>query len=455
VATDATWLEDYYDEYGQRLLKGAWSTKRIMAATGLDEKRARAFNTYCRQKRSHRAWGTPVPDYPPPDGWSPGVFPPIGLAAAREMEEPEEQGEAFRATAVVHDEKQAISLQRTKDELSKVKRLLREQRREDSLAAEIRETAFGLAQAHLQSPTWASSPTGVHGSAGVPTLLLSDFHWGEVVLAEEVWGTNEYDLETAARRLRRVIDTACYLLDEVVVSPEGYPGIVLALAGDMVSGGIHEELLATDAKPPAACVVDLAEQLAAAIDRLADTFGRVFIPCVTGNHGRTTRRTWKKKRVETSWDWMLYLMLEQRFAGDDRVKFAVSQDTDVLYSVAGKSYLLTHGDELGVRGGNGIIGALGPIMRGRHKIASANADLGREHDVLVMGHWHQYINLRHVIVNGSLKGYDEYARASRFSYEPPTQALWITHPEHGVTISMPVFADDEERPVEQAWEFLT
>jgi hypothetical protein len=44
-------------------------------------------------------------------------------------------------------------------------------------------------------------------------------------------------------------------------------------------------------------------------------------------------------------------------------------------------------------------------------------------------------------VNGSLKGYDEYAYTNNFPFEPPTQALWLTHPEFGITISMPVFVD--------------
>jgi hypothetical protein len=37
---------------------------------------------------------------------------------------------------------------------------------------------------------------------------------------------------------------------------------------------------------------------------------------------------------------------------------------DVHYRVYGVRFLLNHGDMLGVKGGDGIIGAIGPIMRG-------------------------------------------------------------------------------------------
>ena len=58
-----------------------------------------------------------------------------------------------------------------------------------------------------------------------------------------------------------------------------------------------------------------------------------------------------------------------------------------------------------------------------------------------MGHWHQYITLNGIIVNGSLKGYDEYAASARFSYEVPKQALWFTHPKYGVTYQIPVLSE--------------
>ena len=57
------------------------------------------------------------------------------------------------------------------------------------------------------------------------------------------------------------------------------------------------------------------------------------------------------------------------------------------------------------------------------------------------GHWHTYMHTPRIIVNGSLKGLDEYAFAGNFGFEPPQQALWITHPRKGITFRMPVYCE--------------
>ena len=74
-----------------------------------------------------------------------------------------------------------------------------------------------------------------------------------------------------------------------------------------------------------------------------------------------------------------------------------------------------------------------------------------EYDTMILGHWHQLIQLERLIVNGSLKGYDEYAYANNFGFEPPRQALWITHPEHGLTFSMPVYVERKQKQLNKEW----
>jgi len=331
------------------------------------------------------------------------------------------------------------------DELRQLKSALKQSRRSQFERRKLRKLAFKLAEEPAKAPRWVHQAKAIRGSAGTPTLLLSDLHWGEVVREYEVFGLNAYDVDIARERLKRVIKGTIDLLRSHIVSPGGYPGIVVALGGDMVSGGIHPELLATDEMPPIAATLDLRDHLVAGLRLLADEFGHVFVPCVDGNHDRSTKRTFAKARAEHSYGWMLYCLLEREFANDDRITVQVSEETDLLYDCAGLRYLLTHGDSMGVKGGNGIIGALGPIMRGYKKTAASMAAVGRGFDVIVMGHWHQYLALRDVRVNGTLKGYDEYARQQRFHYEPPSQSLWLTHPKHGITLSMPVLADEPRK----------
>jgi len=164
------------------------------------------------------------------------------------------------------------------------------------------------------------------------------------------------------------------------------------------------------------------------IEALVKEFGRVFIPCVTGNHGRNTHKIRAKGRNFTNFDWLLYQLLAMHFSGDERIRFSIPDGSDCLYRVYNR-YLLTHGDQF--CGGDGMIGALDPIIRGDHKKRSRNNQIEMGYDTMMLGHWHQLIQLQRLIVNGSLKGYDEYAYTGNFGFEPPRQALWLTHPEHG------------------------
>jgi predicted phosphodiesterase len=174
------------------------------------------------------------------------------------------------------------------------------------------------------------------------------------------------------------------------------------------------------------------------IDAAAEEFGKVFLPCVGGNHGRNTRKIWHKNRNQTSFDWMLYRFLAKHYEGDKRVQFYIPDGPDARFDIYHVKYLLTHGDKLG-NGGDGIIGALGPILRGDQKRRARNAAIDQEYDVLMCGHFHQYTHMTRVIVNGSLKGYDEYAYTNGFGFELPQQALWLTHPKMGITYRMPVY----------------
>jgi hypothetical protein len=49
-------------------------------------------------------------------------------------------------------------------------------------------------------------------------------------------------------------------------------------------------------------------------------------------------------------------------------------------------------------------------------------------------------------VNGSLKGYDEYAKDGGFGFERPQQALFFVTPEHGIVQRLPVFAEKRSTP---------
>lgn len=324
-------------------------------------------------------------------------------------------------------------------------RILEEQLLTDQF---VKSKILGIAQAEPVVPEWViKPPSKVSELTGVPTLFCSDWHWGEVVRPTEIGGVNEYNLKIARKRAETLVDVTTELLTKHLSSTK-YPGICLILGGDMLSGDIHDELKETNEEPTTVVWLDLLGVLTKLISDLQATFGNVFVVCVTGNHGRMTHKPRAKRRNHSNWDWLLYQVLARNLSSD-HIIFNIPDGPDVLYKIYHHRYMLTHGDQF--RGGDGIIGPLGPITRGDIKKRSRQSQIQAGYDTILMGHFHQLIQLDSLIVNGSLKGYDEYAASNNFKFESPRQALWITHPEHGITFSMPVYVERRHRSAKAEW----
>ena len=319
-------------------------------------------------------------------------------------------------------------------------------REQHGAMALIKSTLRGAADYREDAPSWTyKAPKRGKIFHGVPTLFLSDWHYGERVFAAQVNYANKFDVDIANARARRTFERAIYLL-EGVFSNASYPGIVVPLGGDMVSGNIHEELRETNDVPIFDAVMGCADQLTAGIRLLKDRFKRVFVPCVVGNHGRLDRKPRAKYGPHDNFEYMLYHIIASRFDHDKDVTVCVSDAFTFHYRVFSTRYLLTHGDAF--KGGSGITGPLLPWTLGDHRLRKQMQTLSpwtkspTEYDVLIFGHWHRYFPGRQFVVNGSLKGFDEYSKKMGFTFEPPQQALWLTSPEYGMSFNAPVFAED-------------
>jgi len=337
-----------------------------------------------------------------------------------------------------------------KGDIKRLETELKRASKESADSAAIKQIIGVLAERveELKPPTWTRAALAKPSSPGVPLLFLSDLHWGEVVHPTQINGVNEYNLRIAHERLRYTVETAIHLL-RILDKDLDYPGIVCPLGGDMISGNIHEELTASNEINSMPAVLDLFGHLIGAITRLAETFGSVFLPCVTGNHGRDTRKIWGKDRHHTSFDWLLYRFLAKHFEGDKRVVFFIPDSSDAVFKIFSTRFNLTHGDQF--RGGDSIIGAIGPLTRGNQKKQARNQAIDLDYDIMICGHWHQYIHLTRLIVNGSLKGYDEYAYQNNFGFERPQQALFVVHPRYGITYRMPVLCERGVKPFKTSW----
>ena len=286
--------------------------------------------------------------------------------------------------------------------------------------------------------------------------ILSDLHMSEWVSPEEVMGISAYNPDIAQERLRQFTEGFIKFCDNHSSPKTVYQGVVLNIAGDVISGLIHAELersnrtrtkkdsFGQEGSYPASCFdasFEAAEMIVPVIEALRDRFGIIKVPFVSGNHGRANEKVTFKGHVHNNFDYLVGKLLEKHFAKDENVEIIVAESTDLIYDIYTFRFILTHGDRMGVKGGDGFIGSIGPIIRGNKKIRDHLSNYGITYTYTLMAHYHQYQAHSNLVVNGSLVGPSAYSNDNRFSPEPPQQALFFVHPIDGIILHHPILCD--------------
>jgi hypothetical protein len=312
-------------------------------------------------------------------------------------------------------------------------------------AEHLAEMLAGIRDAPVDIPEWPAAAS--HGAGrSVVGCLLSDIHMGEVIDSEELLGINAFNVEVCRSRLRRYFDAAC-IIGKRWASDTDCQGVLLALAGDLTSGDIHEELRITNALTAVEQVTAIVAELTVGIETLRDRYGRVHVVGVPGNHGRTTLKPTAKLYARLSYDILVCSMLEERFKGDTRVTWQFGRSTDQVVPIFGRAIMVTHGDKIGTKGGMGFAGPNLPIIRGAKKVMEQQGTVDRRPDLILIGHYHTTTNPGNVLANGSVPGYSEFANDIRAVVEPPQQWLFLLHDRWGLRERMPIQLE-EPRPLE-------
>lgn len=300
--------------------------------------------------------------------------------------------------------------------------------------------------AALDTPTWLKKPKRDKGThRGTLVACFSDYHIGEVVDPAEMAGYNAYNSAIAEQRVRRFFERTILVARQYLAGVK-YDGIVVPNLGDTISGDIHDEFRETNELSNYKAAPLAANWISAGLQMLHEEFGKVHVPCVPGNHPRDSRKPRYKKRTEHNADTMISQLCERDFRDNDDVTFDIPAGISADFSIYDTKFRIEHGDE--ARGGSGIQGAMLPIALRTHRVRKQAEAEGRPFDVLLLGHWHQLMFMvgKGFIVNGTGKGYDEFARGKGFEPEPPQQALFVVTPEHGISAQLPLFVckrDDE------------
>jgi hypothetical protein len=267
----------------------------------------------------------------------------------------------------------------------------------------------------------------------VAIALASDWHVEETVESASVNGLNEYRLPIAKTRIEKFFSTIARLT-EIERHGAKIDDLILWLGGDLMTGMIHEELAESNSKTPTQVILWLQDRLADGLATLKPHFKRILIPTSYGNHGRTTIKPRHATGAAHSYEWLLYRILEGRFADDQQIEFQIADSYFNFMTVFDRRLRFHHGDGLKYQGGIG-----GLTIPTEKAIASWNKSPNRA-DLDLFGHWHQFQQSRTWLCNGSLIGYNAYALSVvKAAFEPPTQTYFLLDKKRGRTMTSPIY----------------
>lgn len=278
-----------------------------------------------------------------------------------------------------------------------------------------------------------------HTSETTAVLALSDWHVEETVDPDTVNGKNEYNLEIADMRIRRVFEKA-HLLTNIWRNHTKIETLVMPFLGDFITGYIHEELQEGNSLSPTEAVLWVQKRLIGGIQMMLEEtkFKRIVVPCCYGNHGRTTMKPRVSSAAHNSYEWLMYHNMANTFEtlGEKRVEFKIESGYHNYVDIYGRTLRCHHGDWF--KYAEGVGGIAIPVNKG---ILRWNKTIPAWMDLF--GHWHQYKDDGSWLCNPSLIGYNAYAIKIKAPFELPSQTMMFIEKTHGKTATLPIWADTD------------
>lgn len=307
--------------------------------------------------------------------------------------------------------------------------ILKESRENKTFKKKYEETLIRLDERDKEIETILKLDTGLdiikiepkelnNGSESTAVALLSDWHFEETVHPSSVNGLNKFNTEIAKERVIYLFQTIVKFVkihkEETTIN-----NLILALLGDFISGGIHDDLKEGNEMQTIPAIMEVEKLIASGIKHiLENTDVNIIIPCSMGNHSRIT----EKQRVSTesgnSLELWMYCHLRDVFADNERVKFIINEGYHTYVKVYDYTLRFSHGHA--IKYGGGIGGIFIPVFK-----AISQWNKGKFANLDLFGHFHQMKDGGNFITNGSLIGYNAFAVKIKADYEKPKQAFLL------------------------------
>lgn len=257
------------------------------------------------------------------------------------------------------------------------------------------------------------------------TLLISDWHVGEVTDSGKIENVCEYNYSIAIKRVQTLTQNFidfCKLQQNVYKIKE----VVIPCIGDMVSGDIHDELKITNEWPVTVQVTKCSELFSLMVSEISRFFP-VRIEYVSwDNHSRLTKKMQFKQGGENSYNYITGYISREKLSKISNIEFNLYSQDKALIDIQGFNYLIEHGGH--IKGWAGLPWYGIERLVGLESKARMN-DFNRRFSKLIIGHFHQPLKTLYYLVNGSLSGTNELDHAvGRFC--KPCQVAFFVHPKH-------------------------
>lgn len=234
-------------------------------------------------------------------------------------------------------------------------------------------------------------------------LMLSDWHYGAI--CDSQW--NYYDTSVAKSRVQEIIDKAKHYIVAL-----GITDLVVEINGDMIEGIINIGAKVASEESAVEQIINVSKLLSQGINSLVPYVRSIKVVTTLGNHGRLTPN--KKEQFDERENFEMLIVEFLRLTLDKSVPIISSNGLDFIkYTVGDKVICLSHGHH--------------------DKINSAIENMARVYkivpDEIHLGHYHHMSDVNqsdiHIVVNGSLKGIDDFGLKATRSTTKPSQNLIV------------------------------
>ena len=305
--------------------------------------------------------------------------------------------------ASLENEKMKIQYQ---DQRREYRKYVRESGRFDHLVSELTKSVKVLNKEKPLFNTHKQKIRILENNEAV--LMTSDWHIG----ANFKNYFAEYSIDIAKKRIKELTEkTVEYCLMNNIST------LHIELLGDSLDGSIHTSTRIESEEDVISELMIYCEILAEMINEISIFIPYIKVHSVIGNHTRITPNK-KESITKENFERLVPFYLKARLTAIDNVEITNSSidDTIDVYEVKGQTIFCVHGD----------------LDSPQNAVSKLSAMLKIFPDEVHMGHYHKHFEMDNydmeTVVNGSLKGTDNYAKEKRLSGSP-MQKLMIYNEE--------------------------